>query len=148
MQIHDPNLHLRLIEMCDCYLDSDYAAVLQKLADTPSADPEEDALKYLALAILYTLTEKASKLSLKRKKDKITATIQTDGEKIALRPPKKILFDTIISTTRSILHLEKDKDSVPLCLGLKNAQLDLQVKFEHSDDKESLKFKFPSLDNA
>lgn len=147
MQIHDPNYHLRLIEMCDCYLETDFPAVLQKVADTPSGDTEEDALKYLAVAILYTVTEKASKLSLKRKKDKITATIQTNGDKIALRPPKKALFDAITAITRSILHLEKDKESVPLCLGLKNAQLELQVKFERADDKESLKFKFPSLEN-
>lgn len=145
MQISDPNYHLRLIEMCECHLETDYASGLQKLADSPGQESEEDALKYLALALLYALTEKADTLSLKRKKEKITVTLKNNGEKVSLRHPKRALFDKIVSIVRSILHFDKDKESLPLCLGLQNAQLDLLVKFERTSDKESLKFKFPDL---
>jgi hypothetical protein len=144
MELHDPNLHLKLMEMCDCYLGTDYAATIQKVADGPSADTQEDALRYLALALLYTLTEEASQLSLKRKKDKVTVTIKHDNEKIALRPPARPVFNTIISMMRTILHLEEDKGGMALTLGLKNDQIEVQVKIERTTDKETLKVKFPS----
>ena len=145
MEIHDPNLHLKLMEMCDCYLGTDYAATIQKVADPPSADIQEDALRYLALALLLTLTEEARQLSLKRKNDKITVTIKHEAEKIALRPPARAVFNKIISIMRAILHLEEDKGGMPLTLGLKNDQLEVQVKVERTADKETLKVKFPEL---
>ena len=145
MEIHDPNLHLKLMEMCDCYLGTDYAATIQKVADTPSSDTQEDALRYLALALLFTLTEEARQLSFKRKNDKITVTIKHEDEKIALRPPARPVFERIIIIMRSILHLDEDKGGMPLTLGLKNDQIEVQVKVERIADKESLKVKFPEL---
>lgn len=145
MEIHDPNLHLKLMEMCDCYLGTDYAATIQKVADAPSADTQEDALRYLALALLFTLTEEARQLSLKRKNDKITVTIRHDAEKIALRPPPRVVFNRIIAIMRTILHLEEDKGGMPLTLGLKNDRIEVQVKLERTADKETLKVKFPEL---
>ncbi len=146
MEIHDPNAHLKLIEMCDCYLETDYPSAIQKVADAPGADLAEEATKYLALALLYTITEKASKLSLKRKRDKVTVTIKSNGEKIALRPPSRDLFDVIVGTMRCILHIDEDKGALPLAMGLKNGQLEMQVKVERKKDKESLKIKMPRLD--
>jgi len=146
MEIHDPNLHLKLMEMCDCYLGTDYADTIQQVADAPSADTQEDALRYLALALLLTLTEEARQLSLKRKKDKITVTIKHDAEKIALRPPTRPVFDRIIAMMRTIIHLDEDKGGLPLTLGLKNDQIEVQVKMERTADKETLKVKFPELD--
>ena len=145
VEIHDPNLHLKLMEMCDCYLGTDYAATIQKVADAPSADTQEDALRYLALALLFTLTEEARQLSLKRKNDKITVTIRHDAEKIALRPPPRVVFNRIIAIMRAILHLEEDKGGMPLTLGLKNDRIEVQVKLERTADKETLKVKFPEL---
>jgi len=145
MEIHDPNLHLKLIEMCDCYLGTDYAPTIQKVADAPSADIQEDAFRYLALALLFALTEKAHQLSIKRKKDKITVTIKHDDEKTALRPPTRIVFEKIIAIMRAIIHLDEDKGGLPLILGLKNDQLEVQVKIERTADKETLKVKFPAL---
>lgn len=145
MEISDPGYHLKLIEMCDCYLETDFPNQIQKMVATPSDDLEEDAMKYLALAILYAVTEKAQKLTFKRKKEKITITITVEGEKLSLKAPSRELFDKIIGITRTILHLDEDKGSLPLSLGLRNGQLELQVKTERKDDKETLKFKLPKF---
>jgi len=145
MELHDPGLHLKLMEMCDCYLGTDYAATIHKVADAPSPEIEEDALRYLALALLYAVTEKAAQLSFKRKNEKITVTIKHDDEKTALRPPARQVFERIVAIMRAILHLEADKGAMPLSLGLKNDRLDLQVKLERQPDKESLKIKLPEL---
>lgn len=52
MEISDPGYHLKLIEMCDCYLETDFPIQIQKMVANPSDDLEEEAMKYLALALL------------------------------------------------------------------------------------------------
>ena len=145
MEIHDPNLHLKLIEMCDCYLETDFKAQIQRAATDEPGDLDEDSTKYLALAIMYALTEKADKLNLKCKKGQVTVTMQQYGDKTALKAPSVEIFNRIVEMVRSILHLEEDKASMPLALGLRNGQVELQVKVERGSNKESLRFKFPDL---
>jgi hypothetical protein len=43
------NYHVRLQEMCDCYMETDYRMEMEKMASETSSDLEEGALKYLAL---------------------------------------------------------------------------------------------------
>jgi hypothetical protein len=145
MEIHDPNLHLKLIEMCDCYLETDFKVQIQKAAPAPGADLDEAGIKYLALAIMYAITEKARKLTFKNKKGQLTVTIKADGEKISLKAPAAEVFARIIAAIRTILHIEGDSAVMPLALGLRNGQIDVQVKIERGADKETLKFKFPDL---
>jgi hypothetical protein len=145
MEIHDPNLHLKLIEMCDCYLETDFKAQLKRAATAPVGDLDEDSVKYLALAIMYALTEKAGQLSFKNKKGQLTVTVKAGGEKISLKAPSPEVFSRIISVVRGILHLEADNGGMPLSLGLRSGQLEVQVKVEREGDKEYLKLKFPDL---
>jgi predicted PhzF superfamily epimerase YddE/YHI9 len=145
MEIHDPNLHLKLIEMCDCYLETDFKVQIQKAATAPVADPDEAGLKYVALAIMYAITEKAQKLTFKNKKGQLSVTIKADGEKTSLKAPAAEVFARIIAAIRAILHMEEDNATMPLVLGLRNGQLDVQVKVERGGEKETLKFKFPEL---
>jgi len=145
MELHDPTLHQKLIEMCDCYLDTDYPAKLHAMVSTPLADTAEESTKYLALALLYALTEKARKLSFKRKQEHVTVTITVDDDKISLPTPPRPLFEGIMQTLRNILHLEGNKAAMPLALGLRNGDIELQVKMEAEKDKESLKIKLPQL---
>ena len=44
------NYHLKLQEMCDCYLETDFLVKMKGMAGIESTDLEEDAIKYLALA--------------------------------------------------------------------------------------------------
>lgn len=145
MEIHDPNLHLQLIEMCDCYLETDFKNQLQKMATTPSGDVAEDSSKYLALTIMYALTEKARKLVYKNRKGELSVTLKADGKKTSVKAPAPEVFARIVATMRTILHLEEDNASMPLSLGLRSGQIDIQVKVERSEDKESLRFMFPDL---
>lgn len=145
MEIHDPNLHLKLIEMCDCYLETDFKGQIQRLATSPGDDVDEESVKYLALAIMYSLTEKARKLVFKRKKGQLTVLLKADGDKISMKAPSVEIFNRIVAIIRTILHLEEDKASMPLSLGLRNGQIDLQVKVEREDNKESLRITFPDL---
>jgi ribosomal protein L23 len=145
MEIHDPNLHLQLIEMCECYLETDFKAQLQRVAIAAADDLDENSIKYLALALMYAITEKAQKLSFKKKKGKLTVTIKADGEKTSVPAPAEEVFDKIVAIVRTILHLEEDIVSMPLALGLRNGQVDIQVKVERKADREALRFAFPAL---
>lgn len=145
MEIHDPNLHLKLIEMCDCYLETDFKSQIQRTVKAASGDLDEDSFKYLALAIMYGLTEKAQKLSFKRKKGQLTVTIKADGDKTSVKAPSPEVFERIVAIIRTILHLEEDNASMPLALGLRGGQVELLVKVEKGENKEALRFKFPDL---
>ena len=50
------NYHLRLQVMCDCDMATEYLPVMHGMAEAESKDPEEDAIKYLALALMFTIT--------------------------------------------------------------------------------------------
>jgi hypothetical protein len=143
MEILSRNYHARLQEMCDCYLETDFLAEMQRMNQAPISDPEEESLKYLSLALMHTVSDKAGSLKMKRKKGKIQVTVKNEAKE-ALPPPPPELFDKIIEIMRGILHLEEDKGEMPLALGLRSGQLELMVKIRHEPEKDSLKFKLPA----
>ena len=136
--------HARLQEMCDCYMETDYRMEMVKMASERSPDLEEDALKYLALSILYATTEKARKLSFKKKRGEPKVTVKAE-EKMELPLPPGEIADKIFEIMRSITHLEGEKGREPFSLGLRDGRMELSVKVEKEEDKESLKFSFPAL---
>ena len=138
------NYHARLQEMCDCYMETDYRGEMEKMASQGSTDVEEDSLKYLALSILYATTEKARKLSFKKKKGEPKVTVKAE-EKMELPAPPGEIADKIFEIMRSVTHLEGEKGREPFSLGLRDGRMELGVKVEKEEDKESLKFSFPGL---
>lgn len=142
MQIHDPNLHQQLIEMCDCYLDTDFMAGMRETV-AGGGDSQEDAVKYLALALLYALTQKAEKLSIKQKAGEIKAEVKGGEDKESLPAPPPALFARVIDVLRGILHSEADSEKSQLAMGLRSGDVELQVKLKRQEGKESLQFKFP-----
>lgn len=136
------NLHTRLQEMCDCYMDTDYGKELKKMASGIGEDLEEEALKYLALSILFTITNSGKKLSIKRKKRKQKVTVKAQ-EKMALPSPAPEITEKIFEIMRSITHLEGEKGKEPFSLGLRDSRVELEITFKKKDDEESLKFSFP-----
>jgi len=137
------NYHLKLQEMCDCYMETEFRKELQHMVGIVG-DLEENGIKYLALALMCAVTEKAAKLSLKSKDGKVTVTVKGD-EKLALPAPSLPLFEKMVAIMRAILHLEDDKGKTALALGLRSGDLELQVKVERRPGKESLKFLLPPL---
>lgn len=136
------NYHLKLQEMCDCYLETDFLPEMQHMSASPPADDlEENAIKYLALAIMHAITEQAAKLSLKKKGDTITVIVK-DAEKEKLPAPTAAVFAKINEIVRTILHIEEDKGKLPLSLGLRNGEVNVMVKVKREDDKESVAFSF------
>jgi hypothetical protein len=138
------NYHARLQEMCDCYMETDYRKEMEVMASQSSVDMEEDALKYLALSILYATTEKAKKLSFKKKKGEPKVTVKAE-ERMELPTPPGEIADKIFEIMRSITHLEEQKGREPFSLGLRDGRMELGVKVKKEEEKESLKLSFPAL---
>jgi len=136
------NYHLKLQEMCDCYMETDFLTALQGMAGADSKDVEEDAIKYLALAIMYAITQKAEKLSFKKKGEELKAKIN-NGSKEKLPVPSVAVLDKVFEIMRGILHIEEDKGEMEFSLGLRSGEVDVIVKVDREDGKESLKIKFP-----
>jgi hypothetical protein len=140
MHISDPNLHLKLQEMCDCYLETDYLAQLERFRANPGPDPDDEAMRYLALALMHTITEQAGKLSLKQENGEIKVKVKKDGGQEELPPPPAALFTKIIQMIRAILHFEGEKGESELSLGLRNGSLEMLVKLKEKGDEAVLKF--------
>jgi hypothetical protein len=138
------NYHLKLQEMCDCYMETDFLAKMQGMVGSESKDIEEDAVKYMALAILYAITRKAEKLSLKKKGDELSVRIKAD-EKEDLPHPSAVVADKIFQIMREILHIDEEKGEMDLSLGLRTGEVNIHVKVKGQGDKQSLKIKFPTL---
>ncbi|MBW1791612.1 MAG: hypothetical protein KAQ71_22930 [Desulfobulbaceae bacterium] len=142
MEIAERNYHLKLQEMCDCYLETDFQKQLQAMAASAEGDLEENGVKYLSLAIMYSLTERAGKLSLKKKDGEVTVTVKGDAT-ITLPTPSVALFDKVTEIIRAILHIEEDKGELPLSLGLRSGDVELQIKVKRKPGQETIKIKFP-----
>lgn len=136
------NYHLKLQEMCDCYMETDFLPTMQRMAGAESADLEEDAVKYLALAIMFAITEKAEKLSLKKKDGELNAKIKNGG-KVTLPVPSAAVFDKIFEIVRTILHIEADEGEMEFSLGLRSGEVNVTVKVTRDGNKQSLKIEFP-----
>ena len=145
MEIIERNVHLKLQEMCDCYMETDFWKQMQGMTGAATGELEENSLKYLSLAIMYTITEKAKKLTLEKKGEKVTVQVKSGDEEIHLPAPSREQFDEIILIIRAILHIEEDKGKMILALGLRSGDLELEVKIKRKPDKENIKFKFPAL---
>ncbi len=136
------NNHLKLQEMCDCYMETDFLSAMRGMVETNSKDIEEDAIKYLALAIMFAITQKAEKLSLKKKGEELKIKIK-NGSKEKLPLPAVAVMEKIFDIMRTILHIEEDKGEMEFSLGLRSGEINVMVKVERKGDKQSLKFQFP-----
>ena len=142
MEIAERNYHLKLQEMCDCYMETDFQKQMEAMVASGAGELEENAVKYLALAIMCSLTEKAKKLSLKKKDDEVTVVLKADN-KISLPVPSVALFDKVVQIIRAILHIEEDKGEMTLALGLRSGDIEVEVGVKRKPGKESVKIKFP-----
>lgn len=139
--------HLKLQEMCDCYLETDFSKQLAAMASSKNIDLMEDGFKYLALALLEATTEQAKQLSFVKKNSSIAVTIKTDDQTISLPAPTPDLLDMVISIIRDIIHIDKKNGKSPLVLGLKNGQLDLVAKLEKVAAQERLTITFSETED-
>jgi len=141
------NYHLRLQEFCDCFMETDFKKELEAASKgasgDPSGDPDELALKFFGLTLLYGANEEAKKISLERSKEgKVSFAVEAGGN-YQLPAPSAEVADRIFFIARAITHIDKDKRKSPLSLGLRNDRMEINLKFDRKGGGESLSLVFP-----
>ena len=134
------NLHLKVQELCDCYAGTD---PLKEMSEVPNeADLEEGALKWVALATLHAVNNRAKKITISRTPQgdvKVSAKYRT----AELPSPGKDIGEKIFGALREITHIETQKGKSPLALGIRDSSLEVKVSFKSEDGGETLSLKFP-----
>lgn len=138
--------HLKLQEMCDCYLETNFLEQLKAMGASKSTDIEEEGFKFLALALLQATTEEARKISFENQDGSVTATIKMVDRILTLPSPAPELMNAISTIIRDIIHLDEAKGNSPLILGLRNGQLDLRVDVAKDTSKECITIRFPEVE--
>ena len=141
------NYHQWLQEFCDCFMETDFKKELETaskgVSGDPSGDPDELALKFLGLTLLYGANEEAQKIFLQRTKEgKVLLSVEARGN-YQLLPPSVPMADRIFSIARAITHIDKDRGKIPFSLGLRNDRMQISLEVDRKREGESLTILFP-----
>ena len=137
----DPNsFHLKVQEHIDCFATADPLKEMSVV--TNETDKDMAALKWIALATLHGINNRAKKIVMHRSDNgdiRITAKYRTadlpsTGSEIGAR---------VFKTIRNITHIESKKGKSQLALGIRDSNLTVTIKMKTDDKGEKLTIKFP-----
>jgi hypothetical protein len=134
------SLHLKVLELCDCYATTDYLKEMATLLG--EANKEEGALKWVALSILHGVNSNARKISLSKGKDgqiRVVAKYRTSE----LPSPGSEVGEKVLTALRDITHIEGEEGKIPLAVAIRDSSFDVTVKVEQGTDGESVTIAFP-----
>jgi hypothetical protein len=134
------SLHLKLQEQIDCHADSDYLTEMPTVKN--ETDLSEGALKWLALAVLHGINERAKEITIKKSSDggiKVVA----EYRKSELPSPGSEVGGEVIASLGRILHMEGEKAKMPLSVGVRDSSVELAIKVKKEDKEEQVEIKFP-----
>ena len=133
------SLHLKVQELCDCYAGTDY---LKEMCLVPEgADPDEAALKWIALAVLHGINANAEKIKITCGLEGVAVT--AEYRKSRLPSPGSEIGGRVLEAVRQITHFEKDKEKGPLALGVRGDSLELEIEVKRKDGGGSATLRFP-----
>ena len=134
------NVHLKVQELCDCYATNDPLKEMSTVKN--EVDKDEAALKWLALTALHGVNGNAEKITITRSRDgEISVTAKYRESE--LPSPGSEVGAKILEAVREVTHIEGDKGSTPLALGIRNDSIELQVEMKSEEGKETVALKFP-----
>ena len=133
------NLHKKMQEQIDCFLNTDYLVELDGVKNEP--DKDQAPLKWLALAILYGINERAKKIKIVKEDGKTRITAEFSEQD--LPSPGDDVVDTIFEDFRQITHIESEKGKIPLSVGIRDSSIELEAKVKKEGGKEKIELKFP-----
>ena len=134
------NLHLQVQEMCDCYATNDPLEEMARMSSAEATD-EEAAVKWLALAILHGINNNAEEITVSRDKDGGVRVV-AEYRKTELPAMDGRVAEAVMAAVREITHIDVDKGSLPLSIGVRDSSVDLEVKIKSKEKRDKLKLKF------
>ena len=134
------SLHLKVQEQADCFATADLLSEMAGLVK--EQDPEEGALKWIALAVLHGIDRNAKKISIRRNKEGGITVIAKYRECELPRPPSPIgrkIFDVV----KDITHIEGDKGKTQVAIGIRDSSIEVEMKLDRNGDEEEVVLSFP-----
>lgn len=133
--------HVKLDEFLDCFLQSDYKKELENFSEphlTGSIREEmpDEALRYLALVLLYAIEERVKDISFIRKAPDAALCRMAGKEFYEIRMPKEELVTALFEEIEDMTGMDETKRKGRLVLGLKSDQIDLEITSTVSDAGE------------
>ncbi|NTW36618.1 MAG: hypothetical protein HGB17_10900 [Syntrophobacteraceae bacterium] len=132
--------HLKVQEMCDCYLNTEPLREMSVLKN--DADKDEAAVKWLALAILYGIDSNAKRISISASEDgdvKVVAKFR----KTELPTPGKEVGKKVFDLVKQIAHFEGEEGATPLAVGIRDSSLEIELSSDKEGDERVVTLKFP-----
>jgi hypothetical protein len=134
------SLHLKVLELCDCYATTDY---LREMSVLPvEADKEEGALKWVALAVLHGVNANAKRIALSKGKDGQTKVV-AKYRKSELPSPGSEVGGKVLDVMKEITHLEGEGGKIPLAVAIRDSSFDVTIKVEQDGEGEMVTIEFP-----
>lgn len=134
------NLHLEVQEHINCFGDTDYLREMSTVKD--DADTAQAALKWLALAALHGINANAKKITLKQEGEG-DPSVSAEYRKTELPTPGQNVGQEIMKAVQSITHIEGEKGKMPLALGIRDSNVNLEVKIKNEKGKTKISLEFP-----
>ncbi len=134
------NPHLKVQELCDCFASTNYLEEMSKLSQ--NQDQDEAALKWLALTALHAVNAGAKEVSLYQSPAG-DISVRAKYRASALPTPGPAVGAKVLRAVRDITHAEGEKIKTMLALGIRNDNLEVQVKGEKEHGGYLLTLKFP-----
>jgi hypothetical protein len=126
--------------MCDCYATTDPVAEMGRMAQL-SGDPEESAVKWLALAMLHGVNSQAREISIALDESGCVR-VKSERPDCDLPPPDAKIADAVMDAVRDITHIEEDKGSLPVSIGIRDGSINVLVKVKSKGERDKVAFLF------
>jgi hypothetical protein len=131
-------LHMKVQEQCDCFATTEPLREMAALGKEP--DPEEGALKWIALAVLHGIGRNAESISLRRSAGGEFSVTAKYRESELPEPPERIgrkVFDVV----KAITHLE-DTGRMPIIIGIRDSSMEIEFNLDRDGGAEEVVLKF------
>ncbi len=143
--------HVKLQEFIDCFLQTDHKKELENFSEprltrsTREKVPDE-ALRYLALLLLYGLNERVKDISFIRKEPD-EAVCRMSGERFyGISGPSEEVISCLFDEIEEMAGMDETKRVGKLVLGLKNDEIDLNISSTLTDSsEEKIMIQLPQL---
>jgi hypothetical protein len=133
------NLHLKVQELCACFSATDPLKEMSAIKSDP--DPDQAALKWLALAALHGVNSNAKKITLKESSEG-DISVTAEYRKTELPSPGETIGQKVLETIRRITHIESEKGKTQLALGIMDSSIDLSVQIKDKKGSRKISIEF------
>lgn len=134
------NLHLEVQEHIDCFGDTDYLREMSTVKN--DTDVAQAALKWLALAALHGINANAEEITLKIDQEG-PPQVTAEYRKSQLPSPGQNVGQEIVKAIRDITHIEGGKGKMPLALGIRDSNVNLEIKMKTENGRTKVSIEFP-----